>query len=82
MQARTWPVEDSFKRNRRDVACNIFPAIDSTASAPDVRKLRQGDHSAPMNFTHTGDPTSRTFPVGVNRPVFTSIRNTTILSDF
>ena len=34
------------------------------------------------NFTHTGAPTSRVCPVGVSLPVFLSMRNTTILSEF
>src|ERR1700722_11094261 len=38
--------------------------------------------SIATNFTHTGDPTSSTCPVGVSFPVFASILSTTMLSDF
>ena len=38
-------------------------------------------HCTDTNFTQTA-PNFENLPVGVNRPVFWSIRNTTMLSDF
>jgi hypothetical protein len=62
------------RKSRREA----FPAAGRAAIWADG----SSPQSNATNFTHTGDATSSTCPVGVSFPVFASILKITMLSDF
>jgi hypothetical protein len=67
---------DELTNRSRDISCGGRQVDLRTQERPLSRQ------SSATNFTHTGDPTSSICPVGVSFPVFASIFNTTMLSDF
>lgn len=83
MPAPTWRGARGFRRNRKSPRCARGTA---GGGCPHtfllVQLLTLHHQSIAKNFTHTGDATSSTWPVGVSFPVFGSILKITMLSDF
>ena len=80
----------AINRGSSSVKFGVYEdTVDKPALSGNVERIGMPDGSFRMfcarfsyrKTTHTGLATSIVFPVGVSRPVFLSIRNSTILSE-